>query len=129
MDRVNDDAKGVGYRRIELLTGPGRRRKWSDEDKASIIAKTTQTGAVVSVVARRNEVSRSVLWAWRKQVRSGALAPEPAPVFLPVQMAQELAPVASPRSEPANSQAFCPNAARVRRHCSSGRCGHRRGTC
>jgi hypothetical protein len=32
MDSVNDDAKGGGYRRIEVLTGPGRRRKWSDDD-------------------------------------------------------------------------------------------------
>lgn len=34
MDSVNDDAKGVGYRRVEVLMEPGRRRKWSDDDKA-----------------------------------------------------------------------------------------------
>jgi transposase len=33
MDSINDDAKGAGYRRIEVLTGPGRPRKWSDDDK------------------------------------------------------------------------------------------------
>lgn len=53
MDSVNDDAKGVGYRRIEVLTGPGRRWRWSDDDKGRIIAEMTQPGAVVTEVARR----------------------------------------------------------------------------
>jgi transposase len=57
MDSVNDDAKGGGYRRIEVLTGPERRRKWSADDKARIIAETLQPGAVVSEVARRWQVS------------------------------------------------------------------------
>jgi transposase len=30
---VNDDAKGE-YRRVEVLMGPGRRRRWSAEEKA-----------------------------------------------------------------------------------------------
>ena len=59
MDSVNDDAKGVGYRRIEVLTGPGRRRKWSDDDKARIVAETAEPGAVVTEVARRWQVSRT----------------------------------------------------------------------
>ena len=32
---VSDDAKG-GYRRVEILTGPGRRRRWSADEKARI---------------------------------------------------------------------------------------------
>jgi transposase len=32
MTDFNDDAKNV-YRRVEVLTGPGRRRRWSDEQK------------------------------------------------------------------------------------------------
>jgi transposase len=53
MDSVKDDAKGVGYRRIEVLTGPGRRRKWSDDDKARIVAEALVPCAVVTEVARR----------------------------------------------------------------------------
>ena len=49
MDSVNDGAKGVGYRRIEVLTGAGRRRKWSDDDKARIVAETAEPGAVLRV--------------------------------------------------------------------------------
>jgi transposase len=47
MDDAKDDAKDRGYRRIEVLTGPGRRRKWSDGDKARIVAATLEPGAVV----------------------------------------------------------------------------------
>jgi transposase len=46
---VNDDAKGGGYRRVEVLTGPGRRRKWSDDEKTRIVAETLEPGAVVAV--------------------------------------------------------------------------------
>ncbi len=37
-------------------------------------------------VARRYEVSRGLLWNWRRQVRRGELVPEPMPAFLPVQI-------------------------------------------
>jgi transposase len=40
---INDDAKGV-YRRIEILTRPGRRRRWSAEEKARIAAETLALG-------------------------------------------------------------------------------------
>ncbi|MCJ7451262.1 MAG: transposase [Steroidobacteraceae bacterium] len=69
MDSANDDAMGVGYRRIEVLTGPGRRRKWSDDDKAKIVAETAHPGAVVSEVARRWQVSPQQVFDWRRQAR------------------------------------------------------------
>jgi transposase len=53
---VYDDAKGVGYRRVEVLTGPGRRRKWSDEAKERIVAEALSPGAVVADIARRWQV-------------------------------------------------------------------------
>jgi len=31
---VNDDAKG-GFQRVEILAGPGRRRRWSAEEPVS----------------------------------------------------------------------------------------------
>jgi len=54
---INDDAKAGGYRRVEVLTGPGRRRKWSVDDKARIVEETLQPGTVVADVARRWQVS------------------------------------------------------------------------
>lgn len=65
---VNDDAKG-GYRRIEVLTGPGRRRRWSADEKARIVAETLVPGARVSEVARRWQVCPQQVFGWRRAVR------------------------------------------------------------
>jgi transposase len=79
MDSVKDDAKGVGYRRVEVLTGPGRRRSWSDDEKARIVAETAESGAKVTEVARRWQVSPQQVFDWRRQARR-ALAEATAPV-------------------------------------------------
>src|SRR4051812_19198065 len=95
MDSVNDGAKGVGYRRIEVLTGPGRRRKWSDDDKARIVAETLEPGAVVTEVARRWQISPQQVFDWRRQARIvAAKATAPAVTdFVPiVPDAPEVAP-------------------------------------
>jgi transposase len=65
---VKDDAKG-GFRRIEVLTGPARRRRWSEEDKARIIAETLLPGARVSEVARRWQVCSQQVFGWRRAAR------------------------------------------------------------
>ncbi|HYI84518.1 MAG TPA: transposase [Acetobacteraceae bacterium] len=90
------DAKGGGYRRIEVLTGPGRRRRWSDDDKARIIAETAQPGAVVTEVARRWQVSPQQVFDWRRQARKAlAAATAPAePAFVPI--VAETPPPSSP---------------------------------
>ena len=69
MDSANDDAKGVGYRRVEVLTGPGRRRSWSEDEKARIVAETAEPGAKVTEVARRWQVSPQQVFDWRRQAR------------------------------------------------------------
>ncbi len=84
MDSVKDDAKGIGYRRIEVLTGPGRRRQWSDDDKARIIAETMQPGATVTEVARRLQVSPQQVFDWRRQARKAALVASDVPAFVPI---------------------------------------------
>src|SRR5689334_867222 len=71
---VSDDAKG-GYRRVEVLTGPGRRRKWSDDEKARIVAETLEPGAVVAEVARRRQVCSQQIFTWRREMRSASSAP------------------------------------------------------
>jgi transposase-like protein len=40
---ISDDAKGE-FRRFEVLTAPGRRRRWSADEKARIIAETLVPG-------------------------------------------------------------------------------------
>jgi transposase len=86
MDSATDDAKGGGYRRVEVLTGPGRRRSWSDDEKARIVAETAEPGARVTDVARRWQVSAQQVFDWRRQARK-ALAEATAPAgpgFVPV---------------------------------------------
>jgi len=85
MDDVNDDAKGV-YRRVEVLTGRGRRRRWSDEQKALVAAEAMVPGAVVAQIARRWQVCASQVFAWRcaaLRAPSGK-TPAIAPAFVPI---------------------------------------------
>src|ERR1700736_4995448 len=56
-------------RRIELITGTGRRRRWSSEDKASIVVDSLKPGVSVSEVARRNGLSPQQLFGWRREAR------------------------------------------------------------
>jgi transposase len=85
MDDVKDDAKAVGYRRIEVLTGPGRRRKWSDDDKARIVAETLEPGAVVTEVARRWQVCPQQVFGWRREMRLGTAGGSSARLdFVPI---------------------------------------------
>jgi transposase len=54
------------YRRIELITGVARRRRWSAAEKAAMVAESLQPGINVSLVARRHGVSRGLLQTWRR---------------------------------------------------------------
>ena len=71
---------------MEIITGVERRRRWRLEEKLRIVAEVEEPGALFAAVARRHEVSRGLLWNWRRQVRRGDLAPEPMPVFLPMRV-------------------------------------------
>jgi transposase len=70
VDRT-DDPKQV--RRIEVLTGAGRRRRWSDAEKASIVAESFAPGAVVAEVARRHDTRAQQVHGWRRDAREGRL--------------------------------------------------------
>jgi transposase len=96
---VNDDAKG-GFRRIEILTGPGRCRRWSAEQKARIVAEALAPGARVSEVARRWQVCPQQVFAWRH-------AAHPAVATMPrettSQPAAEFVPIITEVASPATS--------------------------
>jgi transposase len=57
-------------RRIELITGAGRRRRWSSEDKARIVVESLAGAVSVSEVARRHGLSPQQLFAWRREARA-----------------------------------------------------------
>ena len=64
------DGAAVGVRRLELITGTGRRRRWSTEDKARILFESLEPGANVSAVARRHGMSPQQLFGWRRTART-----------------------------------------------------------
>ncbi|WP_052215140.1 IS66-like element accessory protein TnpA [Belnapia sp. F-4-1] len=63
------DLKDGGYRRVEVLTGPGRRRVWDEATKARVVAESYAPGAVVSAVARRWQMAPQQLFTWRREAR------------------------------------------------------------
>ena len=77
---------GHSFRRVEVLTGAPRRRRWSAAEKAAIVAESLAPGAVASTVALRHGLHRNQLYMWRREVRSGALAKAGAalPDFVPI---------------------------------------------
>jgi transposase len=87
---------------MEIISGVERGRPWPVEDKLRIVAEAERPEACFAAVARRHEVSRSVLWAWRKQVRAGVLAAEQTSVFMPVQVTTE-PPALAVATPPASS--------------------------
>lgn len=60
-------------RRIEIFTGAGRRRKWSAEAKARIVAESYASS--VGEVADRYGLAKTQLFTWRRQTRAKFLAP------------------------------------------------------
>ncbi|WGR72834.1 MULTISPECIES: transposase [unclassified Bradyrhizobium] len=81
--RQEDDS----YRRVEVITGERRRRRWTGEEKARIVAESFGEGANISEVARRNGVSRGLLTVWRRQVAAAVVGK--APNFVPIQIDAE----------------------------------------
>jgi transposase len=82
--------EGDSYRRIEVITGQRRRRRWTAQEKARIVAESFEEGANISEVARRNGVVRGLLTVWRHKV--AAAAGVNATGFVPVRIASEGSP-------------------------------------
>ena len=75
---VKDDAKGE-YRRVEVLVGPGRRRRWSAEEKARVVEESLVPGARVSEGARRWQVCSQQVFGWRRVARQHTTTGRPVP--------------------------------------------------
>ena len=86
--------------RVEVLSGVERRRQWSDDEKARIVEETLAPGARVAEVARRNAVSASLVFGWRRLARDGLLG-RGVPALVPLEIVSP-APVlpAPPRPTP-----------------------------
>ena len=67
MHQARHDANS--YQRVDVITGRRRRRDWSDEEKARILAESADPEVNISEVARRNGVNRGLLNTWRRKAR------------------------------------------------------------
>ena len=71
------EPKTETVRRLEVFTGAGRRRAWTAEQQAQIVAGSYAGDVTVSVVARRHGLTPQQLFGWRRAARldeDGALA-------------------------------------------------------
>ena len=73
-----------------MMMGGERRRQWSREERARILAEIAEPGAVVADVARRADVCTSLVYKWRREAfrqdrpAASGFAPvviEPAPAI------------------------------------------------
>jgi transposase len=85
----------MSIQRMEIVTGSGRRRRFSRAKKEEIVAQTLVAGATVAEVARRHDVERSLLYRWRRELGVVAGKADGA-MFLPVAVSEERALPAKP---------------------------------
>jgi len=83
--------QGEAYRRIEVITGPVRRRRWTADEKARILMESLAPGARISDVARRHNLNRGLLQAWRRQAMGAKPLGEPAAAFVPICCSDDVA--------------------------------------
>ena len=68
----------------EVLSGRERRRRWSEEQRREIIEASLVPGAALREVARRFDVSPSLIYRWRREAYAAegfvlVAASEPVP--------------------------------------------------
>jgi transposase len=83
---------GDSFRRVKVITGVGRRRRWTMEEKARLVAESLDPATTALAVARRYGLHASQLFVWRQQLqRRAASSAETigASGFVPVLLAED----------------------------------------
>ncbi len=94
---------------MEIVARVERRRKWTLEEKAALVAEVEAEGGKVKLVARRHRVSESLLYNWRSAWRAAAAAAVGSSgtvAFVPLSVlteADNAAPAMLPAPEPPRS--------------------------
>lgn len=70
---MSNTSNSENVERIEVITSVERRRRWSVSEKLQMVEESDLPGMSVSSVARRNGVSPSQLFTWRRLAREGKL--------------------------------------------------------
>src|SRR4051794_22079295 len=94
-DSRTTSTKADEFRRLEVITGVGRRRRWTDEEKAWIVAESLDPATTISAVARRYGLHPSQLFVWRQQLAASAV--RDAPGVVPVLVAGDGTAPAQPQ--------------------------------
>ena len=111
---------------VEIVGRVERRRKWSSEEKAALLAEIEAEGGRVMVVARRHGISESLLYNWRSawkmaaELRSdpmefvpiGVIGPAPE-TGLPLLSGPEPLAASRPDDHPGKIEIALPGGARV----------------
>ena len=73
---------------MTVISGPERRRRWSEEERLRILSEAFAPSACVAEVCRRHDISSALIYTWRRKLREASAAQEasaaealPAPVF------------------------------------------------
>jgi transposase len=94
--------------RLEVVS-TGARRRWTLDEKQRIVAESYDGSRLVSATARRNGLSTSQLFTWRRLAREGRLGGDAAPLLVPVEITSTPTPasavVAQTRPSPAKERA------------------------
>lgn len=91
--------------RLEVVS-TGARRRWTLEEKQRIVAESYSGPRLVSVTARRNGLSTSQLFTWRRLARDGRLVEDVAPAFVPVEITSTAASASTCAPQPSSPPAL-----------------------
>ncbi|WP_419900886.1 IS66-like element accessory protein TnpA [Roseomonas sp. USHLN139] len=59
---------------VEVRVKAERRRNWTPENRPRIVRETLEPGAVAKLIAERHGISAGLLYTWRKELLSTAMA-------------------------------------------------------
>src|SRR6516162_4073583 len=62
------------FSKVEVITGVARRRRFTTEQKLTVVNETLQPGMSISYVARRHGLSPSLVFRWRRLMSEGGKA-------------------------------------------------------
>jgi transposase len=66
--------EGGVLKKVEILAPSSRRRVRTEQEKAALLAEIDAEGGKVRLVARRHNISESVLYNWRSARKAAAVA-------------------------------------------------------
>lgn len=102
MSELCAGASSKPFRRVEVFTGVGRRRRFSTAEKLDLVAQMDGFDNI-SELARRHDLRPSQLFTWRRQICYAmetveGVAEAPQPMFVPavIELPREPAPVPAP---------------------------------